>query len=242
MQTNKIFKGQCTQLGVVTDESGVMRCKGRLANSTLPDNTKYTILIPSGHHLSKLLIEDAHKRVMHNGVRETLNEIRSTFWLIRGRQTVRKILHSCVTCKRHEGSPYKCQQASDMPEFRFRERKPFATTGVDFAGPLFTRATKGSQQTSKVYICLFTCGSTRATHLELAPNLSTPAFIRCLRRFVARRGTPELIVSDNAKTFKAAAKELTKTYEDPATTTYLVNQKIQWKFNLEKAPWWGGIF
>ena len=109
MQTNKIFKGQCTQLGVVTDESGVMRCKGRLANSTLPEYTKYPILIPSGHHLSKLLIEDAHKRVMHNGVRETLNEIRSTFWLIRGRQTVRKILHSCVTCKRHEGSPYKLQ-------------------------------------------------------------------------------------------------------------------------------------
>ena len=23
---------------------------------------------------------------------------------------------------------------------------------------------------------------------------------------------------------------------------YLTNQKIQWTFNVEKAPWWGGIF
>jgi hypothetical protein len=80
-----------------------MRCKGRLANSTLPDHTKYPVLIPSGHHLSKLIIEDAHRRVMHNGVRETQNEIRTVFWIIRGRQTVRHFLHKCRTRRRHEG-------------------------------------------------------------------------------------------------------------------------------------------
>jgi hypothetical protein len=54
-----------------------------------------------------------------------------------------------------------------MPAFRFKGRQPFATNRVDFAGPLYVKVTTGSQQTSKAYICLFTCGLTRATQLEL---------------------------------------------------------------------------
>ena len=93
-----------------------------------------------------------------------------------------------------------------MPEFRFKEGYPFGSTGVDIAGPLFVKTVFGKDiEASKVYICLFTCGSTRAIHIELTLSLTTQAFIRCFRRFVARRGIAELIVSDNAKTFKAAA-------------------------------------
>ena len=79
MRQQKAFTDKCKQLGVMTDEAGVMRCSGRLSNSTLPEFSKYPILIPSEHHLSKLIIEDAHIRVMHNGVRETLNELRTMF-------------------------------------------------------------------------------------------------------------------------------------------------------------------
>ena len=39
-------------------------------------------------------------------------------------------------------------------------------------------------------------------------ELSTVAFIRCLKKFSARRGLPRKIVSDNAKTFKAAARAI----------------------------------
>ena len=128
-----------------------------------------------------------------------------------------------------------------MPEFRFKEGYPFASTGVDFAGSLFVKTVFGKElQVTKVYICLFTCESTMAIHTELTPSLTThgQAFIRCLRRFVARRGIPELIISDNAKTFKAAATQLTKIFNDPDVISFLLERKIQWKFNLEKAPWW----
>ena len=111
--------------------------------------------------------------------------------------------------RRHEGQSYKAEPLSDIPEFRFKEGQPFASTGVDFAGPQFIKSTVGgTSQVSKAYICLFTCGSTRAVHIELTPNLTTAAFIRCLRRFVTRCGTPELIISDNTKTFKAATHSL----------------------------------
>ena len=55
---------------------------------------------------------------------------------------------------------------------------------------------------------LFTCGTTRALHLELVPDLSTQPFLLCFKRFVNRCGIPSLVVTDNAKTFKAASKKL----------------------------------
>ena len=90
--------------------------------------------------------------------------------------------------------------------------------------------------TKKVYILLFTCCSTRAVHLELATDLSADVFIRCLRRFTARRGLPEIIVSDNAKTFKSAAKVLTKVFSYPSVKRFLANRRISWKFHMDRAP------
>ena len=67
-------------------------------------------------------------------------------------------------------------------------------------------------------------------------------FLRCLRRFVARRGVPSPIVSDNAKTFKAAEKTLRKLYNQTRIKSELETKRITWRFNLERAPWWGGFF
>ena len=93
-----------------------------------------------------------------------------------------------------------------MSEFRFKEGYPFVSIRVDFAGPLFVKTVFGKEiQVSKEYICLFTCGSTRIIYFELTPSLTIQEFICCPRRFVARRGIPELIIFENAKTFKAAA-------------------------------------
>ena len=94
----------------------------------------------------------------------------------------------------------------------------------------------------KTYICLYTCATTRALHLELTSDLSTAAFIRCLRRYIARRGTPASITSDNAKTFKAADKDLKELFKHHNVQDFAANKAIQWNFILEKAPWWGGYY
>ena len=94
----------------------------------------------------------------------------------------------------------------------------------------------------KVYLALFTCGSTRAVHLEIVPDLSSETFIRSFKRFVCRRGIPRLVVSDNAKTFKTAARVLSTVFDLPDVQRYLLNLKVKWRFNLERAPWWGGFF
>ena len=230
------------QLGLYKDEDGVIRSRGRLANSLLPDGAKFPILLPREHNLTKLIVEQCHKEVQHGGVKETLTQIRSRFWITRGRQLVRKILFQCVLCRRLRGTAYASPEHSDLPPPRVIETLAFTNVGVDYAGPLYLKQSEVMPESLKSYICLFTCSSSRAIHLELAPNLSTESFIRCLRRFVARRGIPCSITSDNAKTFKLADKKLQKLFADENVQHFALEKGIKWNFILEKAPWWGGFY
>ena len=72
------------QFGLYQDKQGLWRCGGRMSHSSLLPSAQNPILLSKEHHLTTLLILDAHKRVLHNGVRETLSELRSTYWVIRG--------------------------------------------------------------------------------------------------------------------------------------------------------------
>lgn len=111
---------------------------------------------------------------------------------------------------------------------------------MDFVGPLLVKC-RGNQM-RKVYIALFSCCLTRALHLDPVDDLSRAKFLRCLRKFTARRGTPTLIVSDNAKMFNGTEKALRTLYRHPEIRAELENRRIEWRFNLERAPWWGGVF
>ena len=51
-----------------------------------------------------------------------------------------------------------------------------------------------------------TCCSVTAVHLELATDLSIDVFIRCLRRFEARRGLPELLSQTMPKRLRLQIK------------------------------------
>ena len=89
---------------------------------------------------------------------------------------------------------------------------------------------------------LFTCSITRAVHLELLPNQSTSEFIKAFKNLIARRGSPNIVYSDNAKTYVAAAKWIQNIKRDVLFQDFLIKEEIQWKFNLSRAPWWGGQF
>ena len=94
----------------------------------------------------------------------------------------------------------------------------------------------------KVYVALFTCSTSRAIRLELVPDLSTETFLLYFKRFVSRRGISSLVVTDNAKTFKSASKKLIALFKSAKVQAYLTEKRIKWKYNLAKAPWWGGFY
>ena len=229
------------QFGLYKDQNGLWRCGGRLGNAGVPQDAKHPIFLPKNHYLTELIVRECRARVMHSGVAATLTELRSKYWVVNSRQLVKRILYKCVTCRRFQGKPYCPPPPPPLPSFRVNEAKPFSYTGVDFAGPLYVKDTVVSSS-RKVWICLYTCCVTRAVHLDIVPDMTSQAFIRSFKRFTSRRSFPVRIVSDNAKTFKAAAKTVAATLESPEVKQYLANVSVKWSFNLEKAPWWGGIF
>ena len=83
------------------------------------------------------MIRDAHKNLLHNGVRETINEIRCKYWIRRIRRKVKNI-NCCVTCKNFGGQPYFYSESPASPECRIVPSHCFSNIGIDYAGPVFT--------------------------------------------------------------------------------------------------------
>lgn len=113
-----------SQLGLFQDPDGLWRCEGRLHHARIPYITKFPVLLPSNHYLTRLFVLKAHTRVFHNGVKEMLTELRSHFWIIKGRA-----LTSSPLYHRFEALAYKAQPP--LPPFRVTEESPFTFTGVD---------------------------------------------------------------------------------------------------------------
>ena len=94
----------------------------------------------------------------------------------------------------------------------------------------------------KVYVCLFTCASTQAIHLEVVTDLTEVTFLQAFRRFAARRSLPRLVISDNASTYMSAAKELNELFQSPTLKSALMHKGTTWRFIPKRAPWYGGFW
>ena len=227
------------------DDEGLLRCQGRLENACLDDKVKFPLLLPKTSHFTKLIVLDTYRRVLHNGVRETLAELRQTYWIPQGRQAIKKIFRSCVLCRKVEGRPYRPTVSPPLPLSRTTEGQAFQVMGVDYAGPLFVRGAAKDAPAFKAYVCLFTCVSVRAVHLDVVENLTTATFIRAFRIFVSRRDFPERLITDNAKNFKSAAQTVQplagQIIEAAASQKFLSHNGVTWQFIVERAPWWGGL-
>ncbi|XP_070546571.1 uncharacterized protein [Ptychodera flava] len=123
---------------------------------------------------------------------------------------------------------------------RVTDHPAFTVTGVDFTGELYVKSEISKE--TKRYVCLFTCATTRGVHLELVENMSTGAFLRAFRRFAARRSLPHRMLSDNASTYHAAAKEIHEIMNSPSVRGFLANHLVQWDFIPKRAPWFGGFW
>ncbi len=229
-------------LGPVIDDDGLYRVTGRLGQSTLPYDAKHQILLPSNNHITHLIIRETHHRSGHAGVERVLSDLRQKFWLVGGRKDIRTIVDNCITCRRRCGK-MGMQLMADLPESRTKAGEPpFSTTGVDYFGPLLV---KRGRSEVKRYGCLFTCFNTRAVHLEVAHSLDTDSFLNVLERFIARRGEPKEIWSDNGTNFVGAVAEMKRSIQQWNQTQihqHLLQHEIAWHFNPPKASHMGGVW
>lgn len=217
---------------------GILRCGGRIQHSNVDSNVKYPILIPPKSWFSVLLIREIHEE-FHFGVNSVISKLREKYWLPKCRQNVKSIIKRCIVCKKLQCRPYLPPDVPPLPEIRVSDDVPFSVTCVDYTGSLNVKC---YDSVIKVYICLFTCAITRAVHLEIAEDLSSETFIRCLRRLSGRRSYPKYLISDNATNFKGGEVMINEIIKSNVCNNYFLEHKIIWKFNTPKAPWMGGVF
>ena len=227
------FQKHKHSLNLYFDESGILRSQTRvnkIKGVALPESQP--ILIRSNSYYTEFVVLKCHNEVKHLGLESTLNRIRCKHWLIRGQSTVKSITRKCVTCRLMQ---VKCVQPPPtplLPEHRVSCDFPFQNVGVDYAGPLYVRDNYSkSAELFKAYILVFTCATTRCTHLELATDFTTETLILVIKRFIFRRDKPYFFISDNVKTF--ISKDLKR---------FLLKVGISWKYFSEKSPRWGGFY
>jgi hypothetical protein len=234
-------KHEMMQLGIALNEDGLLVCHGRLLKADLPIEARLPILLSRHAAFTWLAVVESHKRSGHAGAPQTLSHLRQRYWVPACRNMINKLLKTCCFCLRFHGLPYRQPLMPELPSTRVTRQSAFLNTGIDFFGPL-----KVTGQQKKFYVCLFTCLSVRAVHLELADGLSTEDFLHAFRRFVARRGRPSTIVSDNAPSFKLADSVLGSLWANlvtcPEVHDYCANEGIRWHYITQYAPWMGGVY
>uniref|UniRef100_A0A0M3HXD9 Integrase catalytic domain-containing protein n=1 Tax=Ascaris lumbricoides TaxID=6252 RepID=A0A0M3HXD9_ASCLU len=207
------------------------RCGGRLSETVIPRSEKYPIFLPQNHRLTQLLILREHTSIFHGGAPATLSRLRQHFWIPHGRRAVRLVItNHCLQCRRWKAKPFALPPMPPLPAARVQPAPAFDCTGIDLLGPIRVSSETGA---SKRWIALFTCLVTRAVHLEIAEDLSALSLVECLRRFIARRGLPREIISDNGTNMILTAKSL-KDIPDACS--------VKWTFITAFAPWKGGVY
>ncbi|UYV67831.1 hypothetical protein LAZ67_5002175 [Cordylochernes scorpioides] len=219
-------------LMIIRDDFGLIRIKSKLIERDDEYSFRYPILLPTKHHVVTCLIREFHLRHCHAGVQILSAKLGENYWILNSRRSIRSVVSQCAKCRRFSSKPVKTAPIH-LPHDRVRDATAFEILGVDLAGPLYLK------NKTKACIVLFTCAVFRAIHLELVTSLSTEAFIQALRRFIARRGRPTVIYSDNGTNFVGANNAL-KALNWKKIVLDQNLHKISWKFIPPTAAWWGG--
>ena len=227
------FEQQKSQLRLGKDHRGIYVCCGRLQGD-------YPVYLPTKSTFTEALVRNAHLTTLHGGVGLTMTKIREHYWVPKLRQLTKKIVRACFGCKRFHTMALKEPPQSSLPTERTVGERPFQVIGLDYAGPLYHK--KREKTMGKAYILLLKCSLTCGICRELLPDQTLERFLPTPKKFIARRGRPEKIYSDNFSTFVAAAKWIKKAMQNEAAHDFLANNHITWKFSLSRAPWWGGQF
>ena len=121
--------------------------------------------------------------------------------------------------------------------------RAFEKVSLDFADPFRTINGRGKPR-HKRYMCLCTCMTTRAVHIEMATSLETDSFLQAYFRMANHRGCSSVVYSDNGTSFTGAVNELKHLVEDLDQDRITRSTSVggtSWFFNPPPAPHFGGV-
>ncbi|XP_039516158.1 uncharacterized protein LOC120470642, partial [Pimephales promelas] len=224
------------------DRLQLIRVGGRLRRSDLLDTeTIHPIVLDPAHQVTKLIIQDADRDLRHPGSERLFAELRRRYWILRGREAVKRHQHSCPDCRRWRAKPAVPQMA-DLPLARLRLMKPpFFSTGTDCFGPFMVKI---GRRNEKRWGILFKCLTTRAVYIDVLTSLDQDSFLMALRRFISRRGKPAELLSDQGTNFRGGEREIHESFKalHPTLQAELAKHQIEFRFNPPSAPHFGGAW
>lgn len=227
----------------------LIRVGGRLKDSGLGFEICHPIALPRKHVLVKRIIEQEHVCIGHGGVQATMAAVRQHYWPLSLRSTTRKIVRGCLACFKAKPLQSEARMTS-LPAPRVTVSRPFFHSGIDYAGPFMLRESKRrNARLHKAYAAVFICFATKAIHVEVVSDLTLEAFLAALKRFIARKGKPECLYSDNGTTFVGANKLLKEAYDvfsseqiQDKIRFFLRDLEVSWTFIPPNAPHFGGLW
>ncbi|XP_057318280.1 uncharacterized protein LOC130663179 [Microplitis mediator] len=236
-------------LNPILDDCGILRVGCRIAHASIASDQRHPILLPSQHHITRIIIRAEHIRLKHAGIQSTLYSVRQVYWPLNGRSTTRSVIHKSVPCYRAKPRLLD-HRMGILPAQRKTSSRPFLRVGVDYCGPFYIKEKRHRNRgLIKVYVAVYICMCTKAVHLELVSDLTTEAFIASLKRLFARRGKSVGIHSDVANNFVGAKNELTELYNMfnseahwNAIFNFCNEEKISWHFIPPRSPHFRGIW
>ena len=202
------------------DDNLLLRIGGRLTNSDLALSQKHPVILDGKDLLMEKYFNHIHLALCHCGPTLLLCHIGKKLHVMGARRLCRKLCAKCVRCRTYRPR-LEQQKMGELPAYRVTSTQvAFDHVGIDCAGPFTTKSGRvRNPLLGKAHICAFVCLTTKAVHLEVVSEESTAAFQAALDRFIARRGCPSHIFSDNGGNFVGARNDLQDFYK------FLKNQK-----------------
>ncbi|XP_055584794.1 uncharacterized protein LOC129737659 [Uranotaenia lowii] len=227
---------------------GIMRVGGRLRHAAISEDRRHPFILHPKHPLTKTIMRHYHLKNFHAGQQLLVSTVRERFWPIHIDSLARKVIFECVSCFRNKPKVQQ-QLMADLPPERVNPDFVFNKVGVDLCGPFYIKYPVRKTAPIKCFIAIYVCLVTKAVHMEIVADLSTQSFLASFKRFTAIRGTPKLVMCDNAKNFVGAdreLRELKQLFVDQQFQRTVITEAevdgVDFKFIPPRSPNFGGLW
>jgi len=207
------------KLNLFVDKDGLIKVKAKMKNGF-----RYPVLLSKQSYITDLIIRDTHIQFAHSGCYTLLSHLRKLYWIDCFFSTVKKIIKSCVICRRLNNRPVKINQ-NDYRDMRTNPApEPYKFIFFDHLGP-FT-VTYGKVR-KKCWLLLITCMWSRSVNLKICEDLSVQSFLKALQIHIFEHGLPCKAISDLGSQFTAGSKIIEEYLKDDDFVNFFRENNIQ---------------
>ena len=183
-------------------------------------DTKHSIMLDGRHTLVILFVSDINYRYKHQFLEYLRTVFHLEFAILNLRSLLKSIEVHCLKRRKRKAKTVTPMMAVERLSYR---QPPFTNCGVDYFGPFYVSTRRSSE---KRWCFLFTCMTTRAVHIEIVSYMDTSPCVREMERFIARRGTPSVIWSNNRTNFCGSREKTLELYSVvERTSTHRAGEK-----------------